>query len=171
MSRPSERDAVEELVKSYLDRLEAAYEVQQQDERRPTLPTTTYGKVNVLAVARAVGLSDGQAQYFHRRESLKAMVNAVASRQGVLPIGAVKEKLAKRNQTVADRLILSKLAQARKAASSAAQVSVETISDREALLEQLRQAHAEIGELTAQLTRALARLEEHERAVFIGDLE
>ena len=83
----------------------------------------------------------------------------------------MKERLTKQVQTVTDQAVAARLFKTQKAANVAQQVAVEAIGEREALLEQLREAQAEIANLGAQLTRALARLEEQANAVFVGDLD
>jgi uncharacterized coiled-coil protein SlyX len=76
------------LVEPYLDRQAAAWAAQPPRDRRPTLPSTTDGKVNVRAITTALGLERSQEQHFFKQPDLRSVVNAVAQEQGLKPIGA-----------------------------------------------------------------------------------
>lgn len=89
MARPSKLPELEALVSERLAQLEEAYLRQEVEERSPTLPLTRDGKVNVRAFTLKVcRLPRCAEQHFYKKPSLTALVNAVAMRQGVKPIGA-----------------------------------------------------------------------------------
>jgi uncharacterized coiled-coil protein SlyX len=57
-------------------------------ERRPTLPVTPDGKVNVRAVAVGAGIDLAREQHLFKRPELRSAINAVAIEQGLKPIGS-----------------------------------------------------------------------------------
>lgn len=71
---------LEERVRAWLD--------QPTGERRPTLPATVDGKVNVRAVAEASRIGVAREQHLFKRQELRSAINAVAHEQGLKPIGA-----------------------------------------------------------------------------------
>lgn len=104
MAQRSILDTLEPLVAEVLERLDAEWQGMAEDQRRPTLPLTVDGKVNVAALAKECGMKPGQEQHLFKKPQLAAMVNAIAQRQGVKPIGSrmlsdVVDKAAK------DRLV------------------------------------------------------------------
>lgn len=104
MAQRSILDTLEPLVAEVLERLDAEWQGMAEDQRRPTLPLTVDCKVNVAALAKECGMKSGQEQHLFKKPQLAAMVNAIAQRQGVKPIGSrmlsdVVDKAAK------DRLV------------------------------------------------------------------
>ena len=73
-----------------------------QDKR---FPVTNDGKVNVSGLCKELGLKPSDVQHFHKKDSVKLAVNAIAGEQDILPIGAraisvaedkaVRERIAK----------------------------------------------------------------------------
>lgn len=139
MSRPSVLERLEPLVSERLEALDAAWEAQCDGQRRPTLPLTPDGKVNVRAFATAVcGLSTSQEQHFYKQPALAALVNAVAVRQGVKPIGS------RMLSDVVDGAAKERLARTRSERDEHAR----TLAEREALIERQRR---QIEALSEQL--------------------
>ncbi len=114
MPRPSVIPSVKEKLERYLESMEAEYLSQPEATRKPTLPSTGDGKVNVRAVAKAIELKQTQEKYLFERDELSSLVNLVAEGQGLLPIGA-------RTQEVQDKSIRERLVQQATAARSDAQ--------------------------------------------------
>ncbi|MET4479153.1 hypothetical protein [Bradyrhizobium sp. F1.13.3] len=138
---------------AYLNERIRAWLCQPESARLPTLPATSDGKVNVLALAEASGIGAARVQHLFKRPELRSTVNAVAIEQGLKPIGArltvedmEKEVAARMRRTEARSNDLEKLA--------AEQASVIERQRREigALREQLRM-FAETGQVvrTAEL--------------------
>ncbi|MFD2262590.1 hypothetical protein ACFSM5_06800 [Lacibacterium aquatile] len=111
------------------------------------LPATNDGKVNVLALCRDLGLAPSDAQHFHRKEALKATINALAEEQGILPIGA-------RGRSDEDEIIERRLSQIATQAKDDAQAAAEQSAAAGVMLDELRAAQDEIERLTLQV-RAL----------------
>ena len=63
MARPSVIPQVRVRLEAYLNEREVEYQAQPEEERRPTLPATADGKVNVRAVAQAIDLKVTQEKY------------------------------------------------------------------------------------------------------------
>lgn len=91
------------VLEPYLERIDAAWEAQAEDRRRPTLPVTPDGKVNVRQLVRDLGLRETQEQHFFKHPELASLVNALALVQGVKPIGS-RALEAATDKVVADRL-------------------------------------------------------------------
>jgi uncharacterized coiled-coil protein SlyX len=72
----------------YLEAKVAEWLAQPEADRRPTLPATADGKVNVRAVAEGSGIGLSRVQHLFKREELRSAVNAVAIEQSLKPIGA-----------------------------------------------------------------------------------
>lgn len=125
------------LVGERLEMLDAAWEGQPEDGRRPTLPMTDDGKVNVRAFAVEVcGLPQSQEQHFYKKPELAALVNAVAVRQGVKPIGA------RALTDVIDKAAKDRLGRAQSDRDDLAR----TLAEREALIERQRRTIAALNE-------------------------
>ncbi|WP_319470109.1 hypothetical protein [uncultured Pseudodesulfovibrio sp.] len=76
------------LLEPYLEKLDASWDAQPEGMRQPTLPVTVDRKINVRAIAKAIGLRQTQEQHFFRKPELAAPINALCSVQGVKPIGS-----------------------------------------------------------------------------------
>jgi hypothetical protein len=90
-------------LEPFLEQLDQAWEAQPEGLRQPSLPVTVDGKVNVRAIAKAIGLRQSQEQHFFRKPELASLVNALALVQGVKPIGS-RLLADQHDKTVADRL-------------------------------------------------------------------
>lgn len=141
-----------ERLEPYLERLELAWSAQAENSRRPTLPLTPDGKVNVRQLVRDLGLRETLEQHFFRKPELAGPVNALARVQGVKLIGSrMLDDVA--DEGVRRMLVRSsqELANLRKA-----------LAEREALIQSLR---SELGRLKA----GLGMLEETGMPLRIGD--
>ena len=105
------------------------------------IPATVDRKVNVAGLCRDLGLVGGDAQYFHKAESIKLTVNALAEEQGLRPIGA-RAALEE-----ADRAVGERFANVAKTARDDGRAAVEQSAAAAALLEELREARREIADL------------------------
>ncbi len=110
-----------------------------REERR--LPATKDGKVNVLELTRTLGLAGADQQHFYKKKALKDAVNAIAHEQRLLPIGSRVEA------TGADKVIEDRLATAHGKAAEDGRAAAETAAAMEGLIEDLREARAEISRL------------------------
>jgi len=75
-------------LEPYLEDLDKKFEVQKNDIRIPTLPSTVDGKVNVRQISRELGLRESQEQHFYKKPELASVINAIALIQGLKPIGS-----------------------------------------------------------------------------------
>lgn len=80
--------ALRESLERYLDECASIWLAQPENNRMPTLPTTSDGKVNVRAITLALGRPRSQEQHFFKKPELAAAINAVAVEQGLKPVGA-----------------------------------------------------------------------------------
>lgn len=103
MARPSVVPEIRSALEPWLEARMAEWEAQGADFRRPTLPSTDDGKVNVRAVTLALGLRQSQEQHFYRHEELSSVVNAAAEAQGLRPIGS-RAQMDRDDRVVADRI-------------------------------------------------------------------
>ena len=87
MARQSIVPTITEKLEPYLDKKDKEW-WDQTGERTPTLPTTTDGKVNVRQLVDELKLNPNYVQHFFNKKELADMVNAMASVQGVAPIGS-----------------------------------------------------------------------------------
>ncbi len=124
--------------------------------RLPAMPAPEGPRVNVLALCRALGLPESDAQHFHRKEAVKAAVNALAAEQGLLGIGVRGAPSDAGEKKLEDR-IKETNARAREADLAAEEAS----AARAVLVEELSAARAEI----AALRTRNASLEERLRLV------
>jgi hypothetical protein len=152
MARPSVIPAVKERLEIHLDKLETAYQSQPEGKRIATLPATNDGKVNVRALAQAIGLKQTQEKYLYEREELTSLINLVAEGQALLPIGA-------RTMEVADKALKERLVQQAKTAKEDAQAATEARAAEQRLLDELSAALTEIEMLKAENMRLNAQLE------------
>ena len=116
------------------------------------LPATSDGKVNVAALVRMLGLKAADTQYFHKIDSIKTAVNALAAEQGLAPIGARTE------QAAADKKLLNRIAEQGRRAREIEIGAITNASLVEALSEDLRGARAEIVRLRRENTSLRERL-------------
>jgi hypothetical protein len=73
----------------YLDAKDNEWCDQSGEDRRPTLPSTKDGKVNVRAiVAEIAGLNAADEQHFFKKIEIAGPVNVIARAQGLKPIGS-----------------------------------------------------------------------------------
>lgn len=101
-----------EVLEPHLERLDAAWSAQPDDEREPTLPVTGDGKVNVRQLVRDLQIRETLEQHFYRKPELAGPVNALARVQGVKPIGSrmlddvadagVRRRLGRDAETISD---------------------------------------------------------------------
>lgn len=77
-----------EKLEPHLEKLEVTWSAQPANDRTPTLPLTSEGKVNVRQLVRDLGLRETLEQHFFRKPELAGPVNALARVQGVKPIGS-----------------------------------------------------------------------------------
>lgn len=137
MARPSKLPELEALVSERLSDLDEEFERQPSADRRPTLPLTEDGKVNVRAfTVNVCGLPRSAEQHFFKKPTLAALVNAVAMRQGVKPIGA------RMLSGVVDRGVRERLAKIKGERDDHAR----TLAEREAVIERLRRENASLRE-------------------------
>ena len=127
-----------EKLEPHLEQIELTWSAQPEDDRRPTLPLTPEGKVNVRQLVRDLGLRETLEQHFFRKPELAGPVNALARVQGVKPIGS------RLLDDVADEGVRRRMGR------NADEISDlrKALAEREALVEALR---AENGRLKARL--------------------
>jgi len=77
-----------EALETYLEGKATAWATQIEDDRVPTLPSTPDGKVNVRAITAALRRPQSQEQHLFNKPELRTPINAVATEQGLKPIGA-----------------------------------------------------------------------------------
>jgi len=152
MPRPSIIPSVRAKLEHYLEELEAKFQAQPEWERKPTLPSTNDGKVNVSAIAAGIQLRQTQVKYLFEREELSSLINLVAEGQGLLPIGA-------RNLDAIDKAVRTRMAQQAKYARVDAQAAIEAKAAEKSLLEDLAAAVTEIEALKAENMRLRSQLE------------
>lgn len=153
MARPSVIPAVKERLESYLEKCESTYLAQPESTRRPTLPSTGDGKVNVRAVAQAIDLKQTQEKYLYERDELTSLLNLVAEGQGLLPIGS---RLV---QDAGDKALLERLARQAQTARADAQAAVEATAVQDELLGKVRELSADNERLTAENLRLRSMLD------------
>jgi hypothetical protein len=160
MPRPSVIPDIKTRLEKYLDDKEGEF-LKQGDGASPTLPVTPDGKVNVRAVAEAIGLKQSQEKYLYERKELTDLINCIAEGQGVLTIGS------RVNQTDADKAIKQRLIHHAKSAQEASQAAVEAVSAQQELLDRIRSLSAELEASKAETTRLRARLEALEGGIWV----
>lgn len=153
MARPSVIPDIKARLEAYLNDLESAYQRQPETTRNPTLPSTPDGKINVRALAQAIGLKQTQEKYLYEREELTSLVNMVAEGQDLLPIGA---RLV---QEAGDKTIKTRMIQMSKQATESAQAAMEAHAAQAELLEQLQAVSSELETTKAENNRMRAQMD------------
>lgn len=161
MPRPSVIPGIRIRLEEYLDQREAEY-LAQGDGAMPTLPVTPDGKVNVRALAEAIGLKQTQEKYLYERKELTDLINCIAEGQGVLTIGS------RVNQTDADKAIKERLIRQAKSVQESSQAAVEAVAAQEELLERIRTLSAELEASKAEVGRLRARLQAVENGIWVA---
>jgi hypothetical protein len=91
------RDITQDIldaISPYLEEREAAWHAQPDSSRRPTLPSTVEGKVNVRGLIREAGVKPTWEQHCYRKPAVRNIINAVAQGMGLQPIGSRDPKEA-----------------------------------------------------------------------------
>jgi hypothetical protein len=88
MARSSILPTILAVLEPYLDAKETAWSALPDEAKRPTLPTTPDGKVNVRQLVKELGLPASAAQHFFNKPALAHPVNVLAQVQGIKPIGS-----------------------------------------------------------------------------------
>lgn len=152
MPRPSVIPQIRESLEAWLEEREAEYCAMPISSRKPTLPYTPDRKINVSAVAKAIGLKQTQRKYLHAHNELVSLLDAFAEGQGILPVGS---RLANLSDKVVEQRIAWQASQARQGAQAATEANARVL----AMMEELAAAHARIAELESELMRRKAREE------------
>lgn len=145
-----------ELLRSFLDGKDAEWEQQSADpsSRRPTLPVTKEGKINVrglvrelqiLGLDRGVDVRQSAFQYFYDRSELADEVNVIARAQGIGEIGS--RSTAQPSNTASD----AKLARANAELKRQSEGHLVSNARVHALEKELAAAKAEIRRLQAKI--------------------
>lgn len=163
MGRPSVIPQVRERLEQYLDELQRRYVMQDPERRVATMPATTDGKVNVRAIANAIGLRETQEKYLYERPELSSLVNLLAEGQGLAPIGA------RTMQDAVDRAAKAKAQIQAQRLRTVALASVEAQAQRDELLQAIKELSQVNQRLAAENTRLRARLEAIERGIFMPE--
>ena len=162
MPRPSVIPTVKAALEDYLERMQAAYLAMPEEQRTPTLPATTDGKVNVRALAQALALKQTQEKYLYERPELTSLINLVAEGQGLMPIGS------RLLVDASDKTLKERLVRQAQSAKANAQAAVEAQSATAELLEKLKEAVLEIETLKAQNMRLKAQLDMIHSGMMVG---
>ncbi|ANB71149.1 hypothetical protein BCh11DRAFT_04145 [Burkholderia sp. Ch1-1] len=161
MARPSVIPQVLGRLEAYLNDREAEYLAQPVDSRSPTVPATPDGKVNVRAIAAAIGLKTTQEKYLYEREELSQLINLMAEGQGLAPIGS------RLLQAAADKVLKERIVRQAQNAKLAEQAAVEAQAAQAELLEQLQALASENERLRAHNVRLQAQIDAMHAGVFI----
>lgn len=161
MPRPSVIPDIKARLEDYLNEREVEFMARPESSRAPTIPSTSDGKVNVRALAEAIGLKRTQEKYLYERHELLSLVNMMAEGQGLRPIGS---RLA---QEAGDKSIVERLARSAKEAKNSAQAAIEVQAVHAELLDKLTEAVATIEKLQAENTRLRAQLNLVESGVLV----
>jgi hypothetical protein len=145
----------------YLDCMQAEYAARPEHGRLPTLPLTPDGKINVRALAKAIGLKESQEKYLYERSELTDPINLICEGQGVLPIGS---RLV---QTAADAAIKERLTRQAQAATNASQAAVEAQGALQEMMESVSGMAAELESLRAENGRLRAMIEAIQEGIFV----
>lgn len=160
MPRPSVIPGIKARLEEYLDQREAEF-LAQSDGATPTLPVTADGKVNVRALAEAIGLKQTQEKYLYERKELSDLINCIAEGQGVLAIGS------RVHQTAADKAIKERLIRQAKSVQESSQAAVEAVAAQQELLGRIRALSAELEASKAEVARLRARLQAVESGIWV----
>lgn len=153
MARPSVIPDIKARLESYLEEQQSAYLNQSETARKATLPQTADGKVNVRAIAQAIGLKTTQEKYLYERQELSDLVNLVAEGQDLLPIGS------RLTQEAGDKAIKTRLIQESRRASEASQAVVEAQAAQAELLERLQNVNGELEAIKAENNRLRTQMD------------
>lgn len=85
------RDITQDIldaISPYLEEREAAWLAQPVGSRRPTLPATVEGKINVRGLIREAGVKPTWEQHCYRKPAVRNIINEVAAGMGLQPIGS-----------------------------------------------------------------------------------
>jgi hypothetical protein len=145
----------------YLDQLQERYVGEPEHGRRPTLPLTPEGKINVRAVAKAIGLKESQEKYLYERPELTQLINLICEGQGVLPIGS------RLSQRVADKAIKERLERQARAATDASRDAAEAQGALQDMLERVSGMAAELEVLRAENQRLRAQIDAMDEGIFV----
>jgi hypothetical protein len=133
------------------------------DKRNP-IPSTCENKVNVLALCRELtNVTEADAQHFHKKDEIKAFVNARAIEQGLLPIGhrALIDD--------ADIELEQRIRQTSAQAKQDAQAAVEATAAQHSLLEELKVVRFDLSNKILEIAALKERLRLIEEAgLFLG---
>jgi hypothetical protein len=138
MGRPSIVPEIQSQLEPWLEARMAEWQALPEKVRRPNLPSTNDGKVNVREVTYALGLRRSQEQHFYNHDELRALVNAAAEAQGLAPIGS-RGEVNEDDEAVRKRMVRI---------SGDRNDLARTLAEREAVIERLR---SEISSLREQL--------------------
>lgn len=153
MARPSVIPGIKARLEEFLVAKESEYLSQPEGSRKPTLPTTPDGKVNVSAVAEAINLTKTQVKYLHEREELKELINCIAEGQGVLTVGS------RLHQSAADKMIKERLIQQAKSSQEASQAAIEASAAQQELLDRIGELEVELEKVNSENVRLRAQLD------------
>lgn len=162
MARPSVIPQVTADLTEYLNQCQAAFNALPDMARAPTLPITPDGKVNVRAIAKAIGLTENQEKYLYERAELTQLINLVCDGQEVLPIGS------RVTQSAADKALKERLVRQSKAAQEASQAAVEADGALQAALDRVQELSDELEAVKAQNTRLRAQLQSVEDGIYVS---
>ena len=161
VARPSVIPQVRIRLEAYLNEREVEYQAQPDKHRRPTLPSTPDGKVNVRAVAQAIDLKTTQEKYLYERAELTQLINLIAVGQGLLPISSRLVLEA------CDKALKERMTRQAQQAKASAQAAVEAQAMQAELLERLQAAVADIEMLKAENARLRAQLDSILAGMFV----
>jgi hypothetical protein len=165
VARPSVIPKVISDLTEYLNRCQDTFDAQSEGSRKPTIPQTPDGKVNVRSVAKAIGLTESQEKYLYERAELTQLINLVCEGQGVLPIGS------RVTQSAADKALKERLVKQSKAAQEASQAAVEANGALQAALDMLRVISEELEAVKAQNTRLRSQLDSIRDGIYVAVVE
>lgn len=161
MPRPSVIPKVLSDLTEYLDRLQDRYASEPEHARSPTLPLTPDGKINVRALAKAIGLKQSQEKYLYERPELTQLINLICDGQGVLPIGS------RLSQTAADKAIKEQLVRQARAVTDASRSAVEAQGALQEMLTRVRDMAVELETVKAENRRLRAQIDAMHEGIFV----
>lgn len=124
------------LLEPLLEEARRKYLAQPLEQREPTLPVNEWGQPCVRELVKTLRLTKHKEQHFYKKAEIKSALNAVATEQGLKPIGT-KDAEEAEDKPVADRL---------KQANTARSDLAKTLAEREAVIEQQRRLIASFRE-------------------------
>jgi hypothetical protein len=165
MARPSVMPRVTADLTGFLNSCQAAFDALPDYAKSPTLPVTSDGKVNVRAVAKAIGLNENQEKYLFEHAELTQLINLVCEGQGVLPIGS------RVMQSAADKALKERLVKQSRAAQESSQAAVEASGALQAALDLVRELSVELEDVRAQNIRLRAQLQSVQDGIYAPVVE